>query len=169
VPVRNIQGSLEFFNILYKQTGDYMGYGKVLNQYRKTTIETAGKLDLVIMCYEKSILFLTQAKEHFKEKEFEKKAYKFQKALGIINELQRSLNMEQGGEIARNLDSLYSHITKRLLTGDIRKDLTAYDESIHILNELMEAWQAIKTEDDPQENVYAKRNMLQSGASCIAA
>ena len=146
-----------------------MGYGKVLNQYRKTSIETSGRLDLVILCYEKAVLFLTQAKEHFKEKEFEKKAYKFQKALAIINELQRSLNMEQGGDIAKNLDSLYSHITKRLLAGDISKDLTSYDESIHILNELKDAWQAIKAEDNPQENVYAKRNMLQSGVSCIAA
>jgi len=146
-----------------------MGYGKVLNQYRRTTIETAGKLDLVIICYENAILCLTQAKDHFQEKKLEEKAYKVQKALNIINELQCSLNMEKGGQIARNLDSLYSYITKRLLLGDIRKDLTAYDESIHILNELKEAWQTIKSEDDHEKNAYVKRDMLESEASRVAA
>jgi flagellar secretion chaperone FliS len=146
-----------------------MVYGKVLSQYKRSNIETAGKLDLVIMCYESAILCLTQAKDYIKEKEYEKKVAKFQKALNIINELQCSLNMEQGGQIAKNLDSLYSYITKRLLVGDIHKDLSVYDESIHILSELKEAWQAIKSEEDTREDAYAKRGNLESDASRFAA
>jgi flagellar secretion chaperone FliS len=139
-----------------------MGYGKVLSQYKRSGIETAGKLDLVIMCYENAILCLAQAKEHLKEQEMEKKVQKFQKALNLISELQCSLNMEKGGLIAKNLDALYSYITKRLLLGDIHKDLTAYDECIHILKELNEAWQTIKsTSNSEQEENYAGKNGFQ--------
>jgi flagellar secretion chaperone FliS len=146
-----------------------MGYGKVLNQYKRSSIETAGKLDLVIMCYDKAILCLAQVKEHIKEKEVEKKVQKFQKALNIINELQCSLNLEKGGQIAKNLDSLYSYITKRLLVGDIKKDLSAYDESIHILNELKEAWQTIKSEEDAQRGAYSERISSESDSFRAAA
>jgi flagellar secretion chaperone FliS len=146
-----------------------MGYGKVLNQYKRSSIETASKLELVIMCYENAILCLNQVKEHIKEKEIEKKVQKFHKAINIINELQCSLNLEKGGQIAKNLDSLYSYITKRLLVGDINKDLSAYDESIHILTELIEAWQTIKSEEGTQGGAYSGRISSESDSFRAAA
>jgi flagellar secretion chaperone FliS len=148
---------------------DYMVYGKVLNQYKRSNIETAGKLGLIIMCYERAIQLLTQVKDHIQEKEMVKKAQKVKKVLDIISELQGCLNMEKGGQIARNLDSLYSYITKRLLVGDIRKDLTVYDEAIRILTELKDAWQTIKYEDDPRENAYKEKDMSQSEFSHFAS
>jgi flagellar protein FliS len=87
-----------------------MVYGKVLNQYKRSNIETAGKLDLIIMCYERAIQLLLQVKGHIHEKELIKKAHKVKKVLDIINELQSCLDMKKGGQIARNLDSLYSFI-----------------------------------------------------------
>jgi len=147
-----------------------MFYGRVSSQYKRSSIETAGKLDQIIMLYDRAIQLLEQAKDHIREKEVDKKISKFQKALDIINALQNCLDMEQGGQIARNLDSLYSYITKRLLVGDIRKDFTAYDESIKILNELREAWIAIKTgEDSRQDAPINNRDMLRQETSHIAA
>jgi flagellar protein FliS len=139
-----------------------MAYGKFSKQYKRSNIETAGKLDLIIMCYETAILCLTQVKVHIKDKNVEKKAYKLQKAINIITELQCWLNMEKGGLIAKNLDSLYTYLIKRLLVADIQKDETAYDESIRILSELKEAWQAIKSQEDQSEDVYANRDVHES-------
>jgi flagellar protein FliS len=106
-------------------------------------VETAGKLELVVMCYEKAIQALHEAKTFLEAKEFEKKALKLQLAFDIINELQASLNFEKGGQIARNLDAIYGYITRRLLQGDIQKDPKVYDESIRLLGELKEAWEKI--------------------------
>ena len=142
-----------------------MVYGKVLSQYKKSSIETAGKLDLIIMCYEKAIQLLTQAKDHIRNNELAKKAHKVKKVLDIINELQGCLDMDNGGQIARNLDSLYSYMTKRLLVGDIRKDSSAYDETIRILSELNEAWQTIKSEEDTRKDLYIQREMPESYGS----
>lgn len=139
-----------------------MVYGKVLNQYKRSNIETAGKLDLIIMCYERAIQLLAQVKDHILENEPAKKVLKLKKVLNIIAELQSCLNMEKGGQIARNLDSLYSYMTKRLLVGDIRKDSAVYDEAIRILSELKEAWQTIKSEEDQVEDVYGKRDISET-------
>jgi flagellar secretion chaperone FliS len=148
---------------------DLMVYGKALNQYKRNTIESVGKLDLVIMCYEKTIQLLIQSKEHLMEKELEKKVYKVQKALDIISNLQSSLNMEKGGDIARNLDSLYSYMLKRLLVGDIQKDISAFDESIKILSELKEAWDTIKTDAAVQESSFPKNDLMESHSSRASA
>ena len=120
-----------------------MVYGKVIGQYTRSNIETAGNLDLIITCYENAILCLTQAKNHIKENELEEKSHKTQKALDIINALQGCLNFEKGGQIARNLDAIYTYLNKRILLGDIQKNLTALDESIRIMNELKSAWDSI--------------------------
>lgn len=114
-----------------------------VGQYRKLNVETAGKIDLVLMCYEKGIEVLRQAKGYLEQHEYEKKAGKLQKGLDIIHELQSSLNFEKGGEIARNLDSLYNYLVRRLLQGDVEKDTGAYDEAIRILSELKEAWEEV--------------------------
>jgi flagellar secretion chaperone FliS len=146
-----------------------MGYGKLLSQYRRSNIETAGKIDLVIMCYENAILCLAQAKEHFKEKDIEKKVQKFEKALNLISSLQCCLDMEKGGQIAKNLDALYSYITKRLIVGDVQKDMKVYDESIRILSELLESWKAIKSSEADHEAPTMRINNYNSETSRLAA
>jgi len=132
-----------------------MGYGNMSQQYGRTSIETAGKLDLIIMCYEKTIQLLRQAKDHFDGNDIEKKARKMQKALDIINELQSCLNIEKGGQIAMNLDAIYTYITQRLLQGDINKDLSVFDECVNLLSELKEAWSEISRNQGKEEHMEA--------------
>lgn len=125
-----------------------MGYDKAFRQYKRSSIETADKLELIIMCYDKTILCLQQAKEHLRDIEIEKKVKKIQNALDIISELQSSLNFEQGDKIAKSLDSLYTYLTNRIILADIQKDFSIFNECINILSELKSGWEGIKTEKE---------------------
>jgi len=120
-----------------------MNYRRTLGQYIKTNVQTAGRMDLVIMCYERIIQSLKEAKNYFQDEQFEKKGQVFQNALDIIDELRCSLDYEKGGQIADNLNAIYGYITGRLLQGNIDKDLTVFDEAIQIMSELKEAWDQI--------------------------
>jgi flagellar protein FliS len=120
-----------------------MNYGKRLGHYQRTRIETTDPCDLVVLCYEKVIQNLIQAKAHYQEGAFERKSILLYKAMGIINELQCALDFDKGGQIATNLDAVYSYVTTRLLKGDAQVDLSAFDETINILSELKEAWERI--------------------------
>ena len=133
-----------------------MGYGRTLGRYRKTEISTAGKMDLVVMCYDKSIQFIKQAKAECAQGAFEKKARLLQKTLDIINELQSALDFNKGGEIARNLDAIYSYLTRRLIRGDVEKDDSAFDETVRLLSDLKEAWEGIAYDEKSQKipNVF---------------
>ena len=146
-----------------------MTYRKSIGLYKKTGVETARKIDLVIMCYEKTILLLTQAKVHFEENEFEKKAMKTQKAMDIISELLCSLDLEKGGQIASNLAGIYGYLIRRLLQGDSIKDLTAFDEAINIMSELREAWEGIASEKENRINIPTDTSSIMTNTAQIAA
>jgi flagellar protein FliS len=125
-----------------------MDYGKAFRQYNRSSIETASKLELIIMCYDKAILCLEQSKDHIKDNNFIKKAEKIKLVLAIINELQVNLDLDKGGKIASSLDSLYTYLTGRILHADIKKDFSIFDECINILSELKGGWEGIKPEQE---------------------
>ena len=146
-----------------------MVYGKSIKNYDLTQIRTAGKLDLVVMCYEKAIQLLNQAKGHFLEQEIEKKVTKVKKVIAIINELNGALNMNDGGQIAVSLQSIYTYLIQRILSGDIHKDDSAYDEAIRILSDLKEAWDQISSQEKNQAAEKSNQNDKKYHFSQVAA
>ncbi len=142
-----------------------MNYSRMLGQYERTRVESASKEQLVVMCYEKAIQFLGQARQYYADREFEKKGMALEKAIAIINELQSSLDFDKGGQIAVNLDRIYKHVSQRLLLADFNMDLIIFEEAIKILTELKEAWEHIASNDAgtnpaPQKNLTAKNAAL---------
>lgn len=118
-------------------------YGNNIGAYKKTNVETADPKKLVIMCYDGAIFNLKMAKERYLEHNYEAKSAALSKAMLIIGELNSALDMEKGGDIAKNLKAIYDYVVRRLTEGDIHRDLTAFDEAITILEELGSAWKEI--------------------------
>ena len=65
------------------------------------------------------------------------------KAQDVIMELNTVLDMESGGEIARNLRSLYNFMYGHLGQANIKGDAQMIDEVINLLTELNQSWKAI--------------------------
>ena len=145
-----------------------MTYAKTKSRYIHTEISTSNKLELVILCYDKSIQFLKQAKDYLLKKEYELKSEKLAKVIDIIGELKCSLNFDHGGDLAKNLDAIYTYLTNRLVEGDLNKDSVVFDEAVNILEELREAWQGISRVEDGvvinSENSINNRNLQQISA-----
>jgi len=146
-----------------------MNYGKTMTQYKKVNVETAGQLGLIIMCYEKAIQFVNQAKSFYEEEQFEQKSNSMQKAMDIINELWGCLNMEKGGQIANNLNAIYAYINRRLLEGDINRDVRAFTEVVNILSELKSAWEGISSAEEEEGSVTQVPNTIRHEFTQVAA
>ena len=58
---------------------------------------------------------LAKAKGAIERKDIVKRTEQISKATSIVMELKGSLDLEKGGEIAANLDSLYAYMTRRLI------------------------------------------------------
>lgn len=119
----------------------YMNGG--VQAYRQTGVMTADPKRLILMCYEGAIDCLRAAKDKLIAKDFEGKGYDLNKARDIIGELTNSLDFEKGDEIARNLDSIYNYMLRRILHADMEKDARAVDEVVGLLSELKTAWEEI--------------------------
>jgi flagellar protein FliS len=61
----------------------------------------------------------------------------------IITELMVSLDFEQGGDIAKNLFSLYTWFNKELLEANISRDIKRILSVRNMFNELRSAWAEI--------------------------
>lgn len=61
----------------------------------------------------------------------------------LIAELRGSLNLRDGGEIARNLSDLYEYMARQLLRGNADNKLEPLREVSSLLGEVRSAWVAI--------------------------
>jgi len=113
--------------------------GVGFSAYQKTDVITADPRKLVIMCYEGAIYSLKLAKAKYYAQEYEAKGKAIQNALDILNELRAALDFEKGGEIATNLDSLYSFWSQHIIKADFRKDLQTLDRVAAMLEEIKSA------------------------------
>jgi flagellar protein FliS len=63
----------------------------------------------------------------------------------IVTELMVSLDFEKGGEIAKNLFSLYTWFNQELLAANINQDPQRISSVRNMLNDLRSAWNEIIT------------------------
>lgn len=144
-----------------------MGYNQAYNAYRDTNVKTASQGRLVVLLYEGAVKQLTLAKSMFDEngklpvRSIENFGKAILKTQEIITELQVSLDMEKGGEIAKNLMSLYIFFNKELTEANINKDLNRLDPILKMLSELCESWRqaAASTANAPQPQVQKTLNI----------
>ena len=64
-------------------------------------------------------------------------------AISIIEGLRASLNMDEGGEVAKNLEDLYEYMIRRLLRANLENDSALLDEVSSLLQTVKAAWDEI--------------------------
>ena len=126
-------------------------YGQ--RQYQHTQITTVDRGRLIVLLYEGAIKFLRQARDCSEAGDLEGKSNNINKALDIINELNQSLNMTEGGDLAQNLRRLYLFMSDYLLKGKIKKDLHYIDDVLRMLTSLNSAWNEVVSRPEAQEAV----------------
>lgn len=122
----------------------------VAQAYLQTQVGTTGQGEIVVMLFDGALRFLAQAREKMEAKDYAAKGLLISRALDIINELDSSLNMDLGGELATNLHQLYFLCTTRLLQANLKLDMTKLDSVVEILGGLRSAFAQIITTPEAQ-------------------
>jgi flagellar protein FliS len=118
------------------------------NVYQQMEVTTANNLQLVVLLYEGAIRFLTEAKDLIEKRDLAGKAQAINRTFAILGELQSTLELEGGGEIAASLDRLYIYMMDRLLEASRCLNVDPLDEVIKLLRLLNSAWIEIAQETD---------------------
>ncbi len=131
-----------------------MGYGQ--QQYKKTQVATVDRGRLIVLLYEGAISFLTKAKAAYEQRDIPSAANYINRAHDIIDELNASLDMERGGEIAANLRKLYLFMGELLIKAKIKADTQPIDDVIRMLSTLNEAWRQAVATPEAQKVLQSK-------------
>lgn len=127
-----------------------MNISKGAQQYAKlnksTAVEQANPHQLIQMLYQGALDSLQQSLGHIERKEYEAKGKTIGRAITIIGGLQGFLDHEKGGDLSRNLDSLYDYMSVRLFEATRENDQAKVHEVIGLLREIKAGWDGIAEE-----------------------
>lgn len=115
--------------------------------YRQISTQTAPPGQLVLMLFDGVLKSLDCALIGFQQSDFAERNAAVQnhlaRATDIIRELNNSLDMDAGGELAETLRGLYAYFERRLTESNFKKTDTGIREIQPMLKQLRDAWCAM--------------------------
>lgn len=126
-------------------------YQAQINRYQDIGITSASKERLILLAYEGTIKFLSQARMQIEQGNIPAKCDRISKAVAVIDELGASLNIQEGGAIAEDLASLYDYMMRRLVVANLNSDPKILDEVLSLLKTLYSAW--VEIIDKPRSSL----------------
>lgn len=111
------------------------------NVYRQTQAQTASPGELVVMLYRGAARFVASAIDSIETRDIQAAHNNLVRAQAVISELLDTLDVERGGDLARNLAQIYVYLNSRLIEANRRKDAAPAREVANLLRELLPAWE----------------------------
>ena len=123
--------------------------GLPANLYSQVSVETgvagATPHQLVALLFDGFMEALAHARGAMRSGQLEAKGMAVGRAVRIVEEgLRAGLDLQAGGNLARDLDELYTYLTMRLTMANIRNDEAMLDECQRLVQPLREAWLSIE-------------------------
>lgn len=115
------------------------------NQYLENTVRSASPEQLMLMLYDGAIRFIAQGIQAIDKGLKDKRAYYINKATAIVSEFSATLDHNQNGKLAEDLDALYGYMLRQLMQANLDNDAEPLREVQKMLSELRATWaQAIE-------------------------
>lgn len=139
------------------------------NPYRQIAAQTAPPGKLVLMLFDGALRFLASALSGFESDDpavrNEAIHNNILKTQAIVNELNVSLDMNAGGELATHLRRLYQYLDARLWESNIKKDPTGLEEAVERLSVLRDSWDCMLRGVTPENGLPAETASVQVSVS----
>lgn len=131
---------------------------KAIRTYFSPRRQEVSQGQLVVELYDGALRYLQQARDQMVAQKFVTRSLLLHRALEIIAELARSLDMQSGGDVAVKLNNLYLLCSSRLLAVSQTMSLDDLDSVVSILTRLRTIYAQFpgvvppseqRTEEDP--------------------
>ncbi|MCX8581837.1 MULTISPECIES: flagellar export chaperone FliS [unclassified Gilliamella] len=110
----------------------------------ETSVNQASPHQLIVLLFEGALNAIRLAELYIEKGNIAGKGQAISKAINIIdNGLKSSLDLEQGGEIAENLDQLYQYISQQLVLANLHNDKDKLQVCFNLLDNIAQAWREI--------------------------
>lgn len=111
--------------------------------YRRAAVENASPVGLVVILYDVLINDLRQAVEAIAKKNTEARSKAVKHAFVVLQQLEGSLDQENGGEAAKNLSSFYAVMRGRIFEAHSKVSSEILNEQMTLLLDVRQAWEKV--------------------------
>lgn len=122
-------------------------YNKGLKAYNSVGVNhqaaTADPHRVIQMLLQGALDKMAYTKGAIERKDYAEKAKNITKSVAIVSALQAALDMKVNAEVTENLYDLYSFVIEHLTQASVDNDVQKLDESIYIIRQIKEGWDAI--------------------------
>lgn len=133
--------------------------------YNELSITTQSPAKLVVMMYDRAVRYLTQAIDAMDAKDFATKGKLLSQTVEIITALDSCMDMEAGGQITKNLRSLYDFMIRHVSQANATCDVKKVQDVIGLIDTLRSAFVQIgETTPTPAEQKDAETPLIQTNA-----
>lgn len=112
----------------------------IVTKHRLEDMLAATPSRMVVMLYDEAIGALRTSVMAIASGDIECRCNSVTAALEIVGHLYLCLDEMQGGQVARNLGTIYGHIISRLPLVNLYNDTEAAEEAVELLEMLRESW-----------------------------
>ena len=124
-----------------------------ISEYRKldisSRVDAASPTELIQMLFDGAMSKLQTARGCMTREDLAGRSEALSSAVSIIEGLQSSLDLDEGGSLAGNLDALYSYMMRKLWEANRHNDIDAVVEVSKLLGTVSEAWRTLEDEVIP--------------------
>jgi flagellar protein FliS len=145
-----------------------MTHQEIGSAYRETGAAGANQIELVALLYDVLLDDLRRAIQAIRARNIEARTFELQHALRIVEQLQGSLNMEEGGEVADNLEQLYSIVRAKILEAQWKVSEPILQSQVSLLLPVRDAWKQASLQQKATPVAIGSRPLPQEQAPPLA-
>lgn len=113
----------------------------IANAYQRNAIMTASPAELTLMLYEGAIKFCNIGIVAIEKQQLERANENIKKAQAIITELRITLDHKY--PVWEDFDRVYDYIYRRLIEGNIHKDIEIIEDALKQIREMRDTWKEV--------------------------
>ncbi len=111
-------------------------YNKYIKQYQASNVNTATPEKLMIMMFDGALQFLQKAKAAIAEGNLKERSTNIDGARKIIRELMRTIDLENGNDVSKQLFKLYNRMAMNLIKANVQRNAALIDTVIEDISNI---------------------------------
>ena len=111
-------------------------YNKYIKQYQASNVNTATPEKLMIMMFDGALQFLQKAKAAIAEGNLKERSTNIDCARKIIRELMRTIDLENGNDVSKQLFKLYNRMAMNLIKANVQRNAALIDTVIEDISNI---------------------------------
>ncbi len=116
--------------------------------YRKSAIEGASSIGLIIALFDTLAGDLRRAAAAIRKNDIEQRCKELDHASLVVGQLESWVDLEKGGDSAQTLGQFYGHLRSQMMEASVSQSAAVLDAQIEMILHVRSAWQ--KLDNAPQ-------------------